>query len=328
MSAAYALLLQHGYLLLFFWVLVQQLGAPLPTVPLVLAAGALTAAGTKDLSACIVVVTAGCVTADAISYSLGRRYGGRLVRLLCRMSLEPAACVIQAENAVIRYGAPALLVTKFLPGINVMAAPIAGQSRMPYPRFLLFAAAGAGLWASTFLLAGRLLGDAIGRRPAVLEWVGRSGLLLVAIVLGAALLYRALRLRRYRQATLLARLTPAELKARLDAGEPLLLIDLRHPMHLDPDRGSLPGARLMSPSEVLAQKDAISRDQEIVVFCNCPGEASAVALAVKLRRMGILLVHPLEGGVDAWRHAGYPIEPAAPPGGLRLPRPDAALHAG
>ena len=138
MSAANVLLLQHGYLLLFCWVLIEQIGAPLPTVPLILTAGASTSTGMLDFTLCALAVTAGCVSADAITFFLGRRHGAKLVRFLCRMSLEPAACVVQAESAVWRYGPPALLVTKFVPGLNVMAAPISGQSKMPYARFFVF----------------------------------------------------------------------------------------------------------------------------------------------------------------------------------------------
>jgi membrane protein DedA with SNARE-associated domain/rhodanese-related sulfurtransferase len=310
MSTANVLLLQHGYLWLFCWVLVEQIGAPLPTVPLILTAGALTSTGTLDFTLCVLAVTAGCVSADAITFFLGRRHGAKLVRFLCRMSLEPAACVVQAENAVGRYGAPALLVTKFVPGLNVMAAPISGQSKMPYARFFIFDLGGAASWATTFLLTGRLAGTALGQSPRVLQWAERSGVALFAIALLVAVLLRVVRLRRYRRATLMARLTPAELKLRMDAGEPFVILDLRHPMHLGEGRGSLPGAHLVTPSQVLARHDAIPRQREIVLFCNCPGEASAVALAVKLRRLGIDRVHPLEGGVDAWTLAGYPLEPA------------------
>src|SRR5438105_14696174 len=137
---------RHGYALLFLWVLVEQSAIPLPSVPLLLAAGALVRAGRLHVRLASASCVIAAILADTIWFQLGRRRGRSVLRLLCRVSLEPDSCVRQTENAFLKYGMSSLLVSKFIPGLNAVAAPLAGNSRNSYWKFLLYDGAGAFIW--------------------------------------------------------------------------------------------------------------------------------------------------------------------------------------
>ena len=142
-------LIRHGYTVLFGWVLLEQLGLPIPAAPLLIAAGALARAGKMNLTFAVTVAFIAVILADLFWYSLGRYRGGRILKLLCRISLEPDSCVRRTENLFVRHGVRSLLVAKFIPGLNTAAPSLAGVFRMPVGRFLIFDSQGGFLWVVT-----------------------------------------------------------------------------------------------------------------------------------------------------------------------------------
>jgi membrane protein DedA with SNARE-associated domain/rhodanese-related sulfurtransferase len=306
-SIATSHLIDHGYAILFVYVFLSQLGVPLPSSPLIMAAGALAATGRMRFGAAVAVVAFASLFADSVWYHLGRARGTRVIRTLCGMSLEPEACVLRTRNAFDLYGARFLLVAKFIPGLGLMAAPIAGQSRMRFRRFLAHDAAGALIWTSALASLGVLLGQWLERSVLLLPAAAQFGATSIAIAAVGIIVFRLLRRRRFRMQTGTARITAGELKQRMDRGERVYIVDLRHAREDGPDPQSLPGAVQLAPDEVLARKD-LPKDGEIVLFCDCPGEASAALVATALQRSGFPRARPLEGGIDAWRLAGYPLE--------------------
>ena len=108
--------LRHGYLLIFFNVFLEQLGLPIPTQPILLAFGALAGAGKMSYPMGLALAVLATLAADTLWYFLGRRRGAAVLRLLCRISLEPDSCVRQTESVFLRYGPRALLFAKFVPG--------------------------------------------------------------------------------------------------------------------------------------------------------------------------------------------------------------------
>jgi membrane protein DedA with SNARE-associated domain len=150
----------HAYMILFLWVLVEQLGCPVPSIPLLLTAGTLSATHRVSFMASFVAVIAACLLADSSWFSLGRNFGNRVIRLLCKLSLEASTCVSKTEGYFTRRGPVTLLFAKFVPGLSTVAAPIAGQTGMSYARFPRFDLSGdAAFWSLSFLLAGRFFGD-------------------------------------------------------------------------------------------------------------------------------------------------------------------------
>jgi len=303
------ILLMYGYLLLFVWVMVEQLGIPLPATPVLLAAGALSAEHQISFPLALLAGVAASLTADTAWFLVGRRYGHHVLRILCKLSLEPTICVRRTQDSFGRRREVTLMIAKFVPGLATLAPPVAGQNGMNIGSFLFFDGIGATAWVGALLLAGRLFGDALKRDPSLLNWVGRfSGLLLFLGILGF-LAARIMRRRRFLRELVQSRLEPEDLKRQLDAGEPVYIVDLRHPLELLPDPFTLPGALQISPEALALRHIEIPRDRDIVLFCTCPSEATAAKTAMTLIKLGIERVRPLRGGYDEWKRLGFPLDP-------------------
>src|ERR1700736_4062587 len=147
-------LLHHGYILLLGWVFAEQLGMPVPSMPLLLAAGALAGTGHLSFFASLFCAMFAAVTADSIWYQLGRRKGIKVLQLLCKISLEPDSCVRRTEGLFAKQGARSLVFAKFVPGLGSVAPPLAGIFHMRPARFLLFDVLGALLWSSAYVGLG------------------------------------------------------------------------------------------------------------------------------------------------------------------------------
>jgi membrane protein DedA with SNARE-associated domain/rhodanese-related sulfurtransferase len=305
------ILLLYGYVLLFAWVLIEQLGVPLPAMPVLLAAGVLSAQHEFNLSFALLAGLAASLIADSTWFFIGRRFGHHVLRLLCKLSLEPAICVRRTQNSFGRRRAFTIMIAKFVPGLATLAPPIAGQNGMAYSSFLLFDAIGAFAWLGVLLAAGRFFGDLLRRNSSLMDWVGRfSGILLLLTVLGF-LVGRIIRRRMVIKKLVAARLEPEELKQQLDAGQQVFIVDLRHPMELEPDPFTLPGALHFAPDDLAARHHEIPRDRDIVLFCSCPSEATAAKTAMTLHKLGIERVRPLRGGYDEWKRLGFPLDAVA-----------------
>jgi membrane protein DedA with SNARE-associated domain/rhodanese-related sulfurtransferase len=306
------ILLVYGYLLLFGWVLVEQFGLPLPATPVLMAAGALSAEHQLSFAAALLLGVMACLVADTSWFLVGRKHGHLVMRVLCRLSLEPTVCVRKTRNSFSRARKVTVLFAKFVPGVATLTPPMAGQNGMRLGEFLVLDGLGALLWVSALLLGGRIFGDAIKRDPSLLNWVGRfSGALLVLGVV-AFFVARVVRRRMMLRRLVKQRLEPEELKRLLDQGEQVYIVDLRHPLELLPDPFTLPGALHVSPEDLTARVHEIPRDRDVVLYCTCPSEATAAATALQLHKLGVERVRPLRGGFDEWKRLGYPMD-AIPP---------------
>ncbi|HEY2861274.1 MAG TPA: VTT domain-containing protein [Terracidiphilus sp.] len=306
------ILLVYGYVLLFGWVLVEQLGVPLPAVPVLLAAGALSAEGQIGLPLALMYGLLACLISDSTWFFVGRRYGHHVLSLLCRLSLEPNLCVNRTRTRLGRRRQVTLLFGKFVPGVATLSAPLAGQSGMPFAEFLTLDFFGSLLWVSSFLLGGRLFGDALKRDPGLLAWVGRfSGALLVLGVM-AFFVARVIRRRMMLRQLVKARLEPEELWLQIQNGDEVYIIDLRHPLEQLTDPFTLPGALRVAPDDLAARVIEIPRDRDIVLYCTCPNEETAAHTALKLQKLGVERIRPLRGGYAGWKSLGYPMD-AIPP---------------
>ncbi len=262
---AIAFLEAHGYAVVFLWLLVEQSAIPLPSVPLLLAAGALIRAGRLDPLAAAASGLVAVLIADTVWFELGKRRGGRLLRLLCRISLEPDSCVRRTENAFLRYGMKSLLISKFVPGLNAVAAPLAGGSKASYCAFLLFDSAGTMIWMSAYLVLGYVFSGQLEAVVASASGMGIGFLLLVLALFGLWIGRKYLQRRRFLRQLDVARITAEELRDRLEAGEDLYIVDLRGGTE---SPGPIPGAVRIALEEVAARGSEIPRDREIILFCS------------------------------------------------------------
>ena len=307
MPVALSFFIEYGYFILFIWVFTEQIGIPIPSAPLLITAGTLTATHKLSLPLVLLSVVLACLASDTIWYVMGKRYGGAVVRLLCRLSMESNTCVKKTEGYFTRNGERALLLAKFIPGLSTVAPPIAGQTNMPLHLFLSYDAAGSLLWALAFTLGGRFFGDFLKHSNIVSSVSHSAGILFILLLIGF-LIYRFTRQRAFIKEMRTARLEPGELKQMIDTGQQIYIVDLRHPLDYLPDPRTLPGAVLLTPDRLVESADAVPRDRDVVLFCTCPSEATAAKMALTLRKAGVYRVRPLRGGFDEWKRLGYPLE--------------------
>ena len=109
----------------------------------------------------ILAAIAAALGADVLWYSLGRSQGTRLLEMLCRLSMNPDSVVRDAKERFVAHRLRYLVLAKFLPGVNPLAAGLAGAVPIRLDRFLLYAAAGALLWAGAWMTLGYLFADVI-----------------------------------------------------------------------------------------------------------------------------------------------------------------------
>jgi membrane protein DedA with SNARE-associated domain/rhodanese-related sulfurtransferase len=307
MNETLQFVVRHGYLLVFAWVFVEQAGLPIPSAPLLLAIGALSGMNRMNLGLAVTIAAFAAIASDSMWYEISRQKGVRVLQLLCRISLEPDSCVRRTQDSFGRNGARLLLVAKFIPGLNAMAAPLAGIIRMGWRRFLLFDALGALIWVGAFTgigfaFSGEL--ERIARRAAYLgEW------LLVIVLAGFAcyVLWKFHKRRKFLAHLRIARITPEELKGKIDAGEDVIIVDVRHAIEFEAQPETISGALHMDAAELEEASEAIPRDREIVLFCACPNEVTAARLALLLRSHGITRIRPLAEGYEGWRRRGFPL---------------------
>jgi membrane protein DedA with SNARE-associated domain/rhodanese-related sulfurtransferase len=307
MNETLQFVVRHGYMLVFVWVLIEQGGLPIPSSPLFLAVGALAGMRQMNLSLAVGVAMVAALTSDSMWYELGKHKGVRVLQLLCRISLEPDSCVRRTQVSFGRNGARVLLVAKFIPGLNSMAAPLAGMIRMGRRRFLLFDTLGALLWIGAFSVTGYVFSGDFERVADRVAYMGKWLLVILLAAFAGYVLWKFYNRRRFLHSLNIDRMTPEQLKRKIDAGEDVIVIDLRHALDFDAEPETIPGALHMEPAELEEANEVIPRDRDIVVFCGCPHEATAAQLALLLRSKGITRIWPLAEGHAGWRRRGFPM---------------------
>jgi len=259
---------QNGTTVVFFAVLAEQLGIPIPCTPWLLAAGALAHGGRPSLVPVVLMAALAASLSHLVWFAAGRRWGNGVLRVMCRISIEPDSCVQRTQGTFDRYGARALVAAPFIPGLTTIAPPLAGLSGMPFLRYLLLDATGVLLWAGTYVGLGYAFGEQV-------NWALRQALTYGSSILGVAvagaalwLLYKLLQRERVRRKLRVDRIRPERVQEMLDQSHPPLLLDLRHRRELLEDPHTLPGALHVSPGELHRRHGEIPRDRELVLYCS------------------------------------------------------------
>lgn len=261
-------LAHHGYVVLFAWVLAEQIGLPLPAAPVLLAAGALAGRGFFHLSATLTVAVCACLLSDLFWFRVGQRGGSKVLSFVCRISLEPDSCVRRTNNLIGKYGPKGLLVTKFIPGMTALAAPLAGSGGISLPRFVVFDLLGSFLWSGSFLGMGYLFRGQLEGLASLLghfKWV--LGLVLLLVIPVGYLVFKYRERQKFIREVWTERITPEEVLKRIDAGEAVTVVDLRHRLDFLPDPRVLPNAIRILPEELDQRYQEIPREHEVVLYC-------------------------------------------------------------
>jgi len=301
-------LIQHGALVLFAAILLDELGLPMPAVPFLLAGGALVAKNQLNLFVALAVTLLACFIADTTWFYLGRYGGNRALRSLCRISLEPDSCVRRTRSMFERYGMRAVLIAKFMPGLSAVVPPIAGSSNVSFVRYLSFDAIGSTLYVGSYIALGALFSNQLETFVAAFAGLGKSALALLAAIAVAYIAFKYFQRQRLLRELRIARITVDELRKKQQEGGEFAILDLRSRLELEKDPSVISGAFHMSPDEVETRHAEIPRDRDVVLYCSCPNEVTSARVAWLLRRKGIERVRPLLGGIDAWRERNYPMD--------------------
>jgi membrane protein DedA with SNARE-associated domain len=267
MHSLFEFLLRHGYVVLLGWVFAEQIGLPVPTIPLLLATGALAGTGRLSLIASLFFCILAAVAADSLWFLLGRLKGIRVLQLLCKISLEPDSCVRRTEGIFSKQGARSLLFAKFVPGLGTVAPPLAGIFHMRPRRFLLYDALGALFWAGGYLSLGYVFS---GQIEHIAERASSLGGGLVVLLIGsfvAYIAYKFIARQQFLRELRIARVTVDELKEKIDAGEELVIVDLRHSMDFEADPETIPGAFRMDAKDLEEKNDSLPLDREVILYC-------------------------------------------------------------
>ena len=301
-------LVDHGASVLFWVVFIEQVGLPIPAIPLLIAAGALVGAGKMSALTALLIPVVASLPPDLAWYYLGRLKGGKVLGFLCRMSMEPDSCVRDTENLFHRHGWRVLLFAKFIPGFSTVAPPLAGIVGMGAARFLLYDTAGALIWVVVCAGIGALFSNQLEQVAMLIDQTGGWFLTIIAVGLVGFIAYKFFHRQKFLRDLRMAKITVDELKQRMDAGDLITIVDVRHPMALELDPETIPGSLNFRMEEIEHRHHEIPRDRDIILYCSCPNEVSSARTAFLLKKKGVLRVRPLEGGLDAWRERKFPIE--------------------
>lgn len=284
------------------------MGAPIPALPVLLFAGAKAIDDPLYGVYALALSILACTIGDLAWFWAGRRYGYGVLKLLCRVSLSPDSCVRQTESTYERRGVATLVVAKFVPGLATVAPPVAGALGLKTSSFLLFNGAGAALYSGAGLILGLLFHGQIDWLLDRLTDLGGRAFLVIVVLLALYVAYRWWDRARFLKSLRTARISVDELYEMMNRGDDPIVLDVRSRTHRELDGRRIPGARPVDLDDLERTLAEIPRDRDVVVYCACPNEATAVKVAMLLRDRGIRRVRPLAGGIDAWVAAGLAIE--------------------
>ncbi|MDF3980738.1 DedA family protein/thiosulfate sulfurtransferase GlpE [Luteibacter sp. PPL201] len=300
-------------LVAFAGTLAAAIGLPVPAMPTLILVGAGLAAAPSPW---LVVPTflgalLGAFAGDAAWFLAGRRFGYRVLDGLCRVSLSPDTCVRRASGFFEKRGVKLLLISRFVPGLSLVAIPIAGAGDTRFSRFTVYDLAGAALWVLVGLSAGMIFYRQI---DAVLGLLRQFGVGLAALAVTGLVLWIAFRF--VRRALLIASLRRSRISvdelSRLLARDPgALIVDVRSATSRRDDPFVIPGARLFDFASADTDLATLPRHTSVVIYCSCPNEVSAAKVAERLTKLGFGHVRPLTGGIDAWRASGHSVQAIA-----------------
>jgi membrane protein DedA with SNARE-associated domain/rhodanese-related sulfurtransferase len=312
LSQQLLLALQHfGLELVIINVFVDQLGLPVPAVPTLVVAGAVAASGQLSLTEVFLGASLACLVADCCWYLLGQVFGIRVLKTLCRISLEPDSCVSNTQARFERWGVNSLIIAKFVPGLAIIAPPLAGAMRIGWMRFIFLSTLSAILWVGSGLVAGMLFRTQVETLLIDLDRIGSLAGFAAVLLLACYIAYKWWERTKFYKMLRMSRISVAELHRLMQSGAAPVVVDVRShtAQRLDPRR--IPGALHVPLTDAAFYVKDLPRERDIILYCSCPSEASAARVARMLMSHGFKRVRPLFGGLDAWLAAGYSVEIAA-----------------
>ncbi len=259
--------IDYGYLVVFFGILIEQMGIPLPSNLVLIVAGAVVGLGKLDFVSVVLLAVFACLAGNAVWYYIGRIRGYRVLGFLCRISLEPDRCVQNSKELFLRHGARSLLAAKFIPGFSIFAPPLAGATKMNLARFLWYDSAGSILWVGIFVGLGWLFSDQLETVAVYAGNLGKWSFVILILGLAGYFGWKMRARRRFIKKLRVARIKPEELNSRLAKSEQIFIVDLRDTLDFDANPRVIPTAVRISPDEIEQRHEELPRDQDVILYC-------------------------------------------------------------
>lgn len=293
----------YGLWVVFVSVLLDQGGLPTPSYAPMIVTSALAVDTNQPLWPILLVATLAAMIADVAWFAGGRRIGAQLLRLMCRISLSPDSCVGTTRRIYEKWGAPSLILAKYIPGFAAVSTTLAGQAGTSWRRFLIFDTVGALLWASGAVVLGAVFHEAVEALLHTLEDLGHVALFLLILAIVLFVACKWWQRQQFLGQIRMARISSGELRDLLAQMPATVVLDARSAESRQ-QTGWIPGSvHVHDLSELQADPGS-----EIVVYCDCPNDASAATMARALKARGFTRVRPLAGGLEAWRASGLPVD--------------------
>lgn len=293
----------YGLWVVFLCVLLDQGGLPFPSYAPMIVTAALATQRNESLLPVLLVATVAALIADIAWFMGGRRFGNRLLRLMCRVSLSPDSCVGMTRSIYARWGAPSLILAKYIPGFAAVSTTLAGESGLGMRRFILYDGIGAALWAAGAVALGAIFHEAVEAVLVQLDQLGHVALLMLIAAIGLFVLFKWWQRRTFMAQIRMSRISIDELAKLLDSGSTATILDVRSPERRAAS-GWIPGSISVRDISELQ----LAPGEEVIVYCDCPNDATAAVVAKKLHERGFRRVRPLAGGIEAWQARGRPVD--------------------
>jgi membrane protein DedA with SNARE-associated domain len=269
MNDLLASMARHGYPLIFVLLLAEAVGIPFPAAIALVAAGAAVASHTLAASGVLLAAVVGLLIGDSAQFFLGRAMGWSLLGFLCRMSMNPETCMLRSAESFYKRGKATLVIAKFIPGVNTMAAPLAGSMKMRFGQFLRFDFAGALMYSGTYLLVGYLSRDFLAAVLTGFHAAGRAMEVIVITALVIYAIYRGAQFHKYRKYDVVPRIQVQELAARLtsDDAARVQIIDVRSHGYYDIGAERIKGSIRIEPNNLEEEIKNLPKDKDIYLYC-------------------------------------------------------------
>jgi membrane protein DedA with SNARE-associated domain len=263
------LMARHGYALTFALLLAEAIGLPFPAALALVAAGAAIAAHALWGPYVLATAVTALLLGDIAEFWLGRYMGWALLGFLCRVSINPETCILRSAESFYKRGKITLVIAKFIPGVNTMAAPLAGSMKMRFSQFLQLDLAGASLYSVTYLVVGYVSRDFLA---ALLRGFHAAGRAMEGVIIAALLVYSIYRIVQYsknKTYSIVPRVQVEELARRLaseDAGR-VQIVDVRSHGYYDSGAARIKNSIRIEPNNLEEEIKCLPLDKDIYLYC-------------------------------------------------------------
>ncbi len=259
---------RYGYTILFANLFLGTLGFPLPAIPVLMASGAACAYGILEVPHAVGVAFGGMLSGDLLLYVVGRYSGWALLSFICRLSTNPESCVLKSAQSFYRHGRLTIIYSKFVPGINTMAPPLAGSLNMRLLQFLGLDLVSICLYTLPFIAIGFFFSHLISR---LVDGFASLSLGVEVLVLAALFVYLGHRLRYFwkdRSLRYAPRISVKELAEKISANRAgILVADTRSHGYYDRGASRIKGSIRLEPNNLLEEMGWLPKDKEIYLYC-------------------------------------------------------------